>query len=210
MGERTRARNGDLDAVPHRPVPNLPPVDRMPEPTAKLARRKGVRIPLRLPARAGHPPEKPLLLVRPRFGMVSDGKTGRPLVSGARRTGGRIGRLEFVEPGLPYLKILHRLFARDGTCRQLHDRVAHMGDTQPVCHLLFHGAYHTPGFRFCPPHRRPAAAPHGGRSTSSLPLSILSENNLTSDLKDIPLLLSTAVRFCFHRDTKTQCRIEIN
>ena len=65
MGERTWFRNGDPDAVLHRPVPHLPPVDLMPEPPPKLARRKGVRIPLRLPARAECPTEKPLLLVRP-------------------------------------------------------------------------------------------------------------------------------------------------
>ena len=51
------------------------------------------------------------------------------------------------------MKILHRLFACDGTRHQLHNRVAHVGDTQSVCYLMFHGVYHTPSFRFCSPHR---------------------------------------------------------
>ena len=160
VGGRARSRNRNLDAVLHRPVAHLPPVDRMPEPPAQLARREGVRVPLRLPARVEHAPEEPLLLVRPRLGMVSTGKTGLPLVPCARRTGGKIGRLEFVESGSPDLKVLHRLFPRDGSRHQLHDRVAHVGDTQPVCYLLFHGANDTPRFRFCSPHRRPP--PMGG------------------------------------------------
>ena len=103
MGGRTRLRNGDLDAVVDRPVPDLPPVHRMPEQPAKLAGGEGVRIPLRLAVWAKDTPEEPLLVLRPRPGMVTAGNPGRPFASLANRTGGKIRCLELVEAGLLHL-----------------------------------------------------------------------------------------------------------
>ena len=148
VGGRTRSRNRDLDAVLHRPVTHLPPVDRMPEPPAQLARREGVRVPLRLPARAEHAPEEPLLLVRPHRLVVPTGMSGQPRLAFPSRLGSKIGCPQVVEPGLPYLQRFHCLFPRDGARHELLDRVTHMGDTQPVCYLFFHARHCTAIFRF--------------------------------------------------------------
>ena len=155
MSQRTRLRNGNLDAMIHRPVPYLSPVNNMSEASAKFARSKRIGISLCASVGAENPFEESLLRLRPRRGMISARPSWNPLISDALRPCGKIRCFKFIKTCLAYLKRLHRLLSGDRTCDQLNDRVAHMGDTQPVSYLMFHGAYDTPKFRFCSPHRRP-------------------------------------------------------
>ena len=132
VGGRARLRNGDLDSVVDGPVAHLAAVDRMPEQPAKLACREGVRVPFRLAARAEHAPEEALFLLWPGCRMVPAGSPGDPRVCRSRRARGKERGLELVQPGLADLQFGHRLRELDFARYQLHDRVAHMGDTQPL------------------------------------------------------------------------------
>ena len=195
MSQGTRLRNGNLDAMIHRPVPYLPPVNNMSEASAKFARSKRIGISLCASVGAENPFEESLLRLRPRRGMISARPSWNPLISDALRPCGKIRCFKFIKTCLAYLKRLHRLLSGDRTCDQLNDRVAHMGDTQPVSYLMFHGAYNTPKFRFCPPHRRPP--PMGGFHPMPYPckqgmkptLSLLKSHSAFA-LHSCPLLLS--------------------
>ena len=151
MSQRTRPGNDNLDAMIHRPVPYLSPVNNMSEASAKFARSKRIGISLCASVGAENPFEESLLRLRPRRGMISARPSSNPLISDALRPCGKIRCFKSIKTCLAYLKRLHRLLSGDRPRDQLNDRVAHMGDTQPVSYLMFHGAYDTPKFRFCSP-----------------------------------------------------------
>ena len=165
MSRRPGLRNCNLDAVVHRPVPNLCAVNLQSVLAAHLACRKGVRIAPRAPVRTQDALQEPLGLVRPRRHVVAAGTARLPLVRLPGSPCREEGSPQLVEPRLAYAERLHCLLSGHGPIYELHHRVAHMRGTQPVCDLLLHGAYSTPFSAFA--HYTGGRPPWGACDSSS-------------------------------------------